>query len=241
MIEFRKVTKRFGLRTVLDRIDLSIGKGEIVFIIGKSGVGKSVLLKHIVGLMRPEEGEIWVGEREVTRLGEEDLLEVRVSCGMVFQHPALLDFLTTFENIAFGLRAHRCCSSEEEIMGKVFEKMECVNLKQEVAFRYPTELSYGAQKRVSVARALVLEPSYLLFDEPTTGLDPILTNSIHQLIRSLSKRLCVTSLVVSHDMRGALETADRIVMIDGGKIITEGNRQAMLACQHPLVREFLAG
>lgn len=239
MIEFKHVTKRFGDKLVLDRVSFQINRGEIVFVIGKSGMGKSVLLKNIVGLIRPDEGEIWVENQEVGRLRESEYFQVRKLCGMVFQYPALLDSLTVFENVAFGVRAHRLCSSEEELKKRVREKLRLAHLSEEIFPLFPTELSYGMQKRVSIARTLAVEPNYLLFDEPTTGLDPVATNGINDLIFRLSRTLKVTSVVVSHDMHCAIAIADRIFLLHEGKMIAEGPPSDMVYSSQPLVQEFM--
>lgn len=239
MIEFRKVSKRFGGKIVLDQMDLTFNDGEIIFIIGKSGMGKSVLLKHIVGLLRPDAGEIWIDGLEATRLKEEDYYPVRKKCGMVFQFPALLDSLTVFENIAFGVRAHRLVTTEAEVASLVEEKLSLVNLGKQYLSSYPTELSYGMQKRVSIARTLAVSPSYLLFDEPTTGLDPVTTSFINDLIQRLSRKLSVTSVVVSHDMHCALAIADKIYLLNRGKVVAAGTPDEMRASTSLLAQDFL--
>lgn len=238
MIEYRGLVKRFGSRTVLRGLDLRISEGEIVFILGTSGTGKSVLLKNTVGLLRPDEGEIWIDGREVSKLSEEDYLGVRKICGMVFQHPALFDSLSVFENVAFGLRRHFRLS-EEEIRAKVAKALRLVNLSG-VEDKLPARLSYGMQKRVSLARTVALEPRILLFDEPTTGLDPVTTTAVNKLIKDLSRELKTTSMVVSHDMQCALDIADRIVVLDQGAIVAQGTPAELKRSEVPLVRDFLA-
>jgi len=222
VIEFKAVSKRFGKKQVLDQVDFRLGDAEIVFVIGKSGMGKSVLLKHIVGLLQPDSGEIWVDDREVSHLGEAQLLEVRRRCGMVFQYPALLDSLSVFENIVFGLRVQRPELTESELQAIAREKLGLVGLNSSLLSRFPLELSSSTQKRVSIARTLAVGPKYLLFDEPTTGLDPVSTNTVNDLIFRLSRQLQVSSLVVSHDMHCALAIADRILLLDGAKIVVQG-------------------
>lgn len=238
VIEYRHLVKRFGTRTVLKGINLKIAEGEIVFILGTSGTGKSVLLKNTVGLLRPDEGEIWIDGREVSRFTEDQYLEVRKICGMVFQHPALFDSLTVFENVAFGLRRHYNFP-ENVIREKVRKALRLVNLSG-VDERLPAQISYGMQKRVSLARTVALEPRILLFDEPTTGLDPVTTTAVNQLIKNLSRELKTTSLVVSHDMICALAIADRIVVLDQGNIIEQGTPAELKTSKVPLVRDFLA-
>lgn len=238
MIQFRNLIKRFGDRTVLKGLSLDVREGEILFILGTSGTGKSVLLKNLVGLLRPDEGEIWIDGQEVSRFSEEEYLPIRKKCGMVFQHPALFDSLTIFENVAFGLRRHYNFD-EEVIRKKVSKALNLVHLSG-IESKKPAEISYGMQKRVSLARTVALEPKILLFDEPTTGLDPITTNAVNRLIFDLSRTLKTTSLVVSHDMHCALGIADRIVVLDKGEIVALGTPDEMKWSQVPLVRDFLA-
>ncbi len=238
MIKFEGVVKRFGERTVLDGISFDLAEGKILFVLGTSGTGKSVMLKNIVGLLRPEEGRIWVDGQEVSRISEAEYFAVRKKCGMVFQHPALFDSLTVFENVAFGLRRHTDLG-ERAIASAVKHSLALVNLR-DIERKMPAEISYGMQKRVSLARTLALEPKVLLFDEPTTGLDPVTTNAINQLIFSLSRQLKTTSIVVSHDMHCALDIADRIIVIDKGRIVEDGTPSQLRASTQPLVRDFLA-
>ena len=238
MIQFKNLVKRFGERTILNGLSLEVKKGEILFILGTSGTGKSVLLKNIVGLLRPDEGQIWIDGQEVSKLSEEEYLPVRKKCGMVFQHPALFDSLTIYENVAFGLRRHYNLP-EVEIQEKVRNALAMVHL-QGIEQKMPAAISYGMQKRVSLARTVALEPLILLFDEPTTGLDPITTNAVNQLILDLSRSLKTTSMVVSHDMHCALSIADRIVVLDKGEIVALGTPEEMKNCEVPLVKEFMA-
>lgn len=238
MIKFENIVKRFGQRTILKGISFAITEGEILFILGTSGTGKSVLLKNIVGLLRPDEGKIWIDGQEVSRISEEEYLPIRKKCGMVFQHPALFDSLTIFENVAFGLRKHYRLS-EAEIADRVKRCLALVNLKG-VEHQMPAELSYGMQKRVSLARTVAVEPRILLFDEPTTGLDPVTTNAVNHLIFELSRKLKTTSIVVSHDMHCALEIADRIIVLDQGNIVAQGTPEELKRSTHPLVRDFLS-
>jgi phospholipid/cholesterol/gamma-HCH transport system ATP-binding protein len=238
MIRFENIVKRFGERTILKGISFEVEEGEIIFVLGTSGTGKSVLLKNIVGLLRPDEGKIWIDGQEVSRIPEEDYFPVRKKCGMVFQHPALFDSLSVFENVAFGLRRHMRLS-EDEIAARVERCLSLVNLKG-IEHKTPSQISYGMQKRVSLARTLALEPRILLFDEPTTGLDPVTTNAVNQLIRDLSRKLKTTSMVVSHDMHCALAIADRIIVLDQGHIVEQGSPQELRSSSHPLVKDFLA-
>lgn len=240
MIEFKKVFKTFGTKKVLQGLSFRVEKGEIVFLLGRSGVGKSVTLKHLVGLIRPDKGEIWVDGQEITHYTEAEYFPVRRKCGMVFQFPALLDSLTVQQNIAFGLRAHAIVEPREE-RAYIVDKLRLVNLGESVLGKYPNELSFGMQKRVSIARTVAIQPSYLLFDEPTTSLDPVTTRSVHDLIQSLSRKLNVTSLVISHDMAGALSIADRILIVDQGQIVDHGTPKEILRSEYPLTREFMRG
>jgi phospholipid/cholesterol/gamma-HCH transport system ATP-binding protein len=192
-----------------------------------------------VGLLRPTAGEIWIDGQEVSHLSEEDYLPVRKMCGMVFQHPALFDSLSVYDNVAFGMRKHLRELSEAQIQARVYECLELVHLKKEVSAKFPAEISYGMQKRVSLARTVAVNPRILLFDEPTTGLDPITTRAINQLILELSRQLNTTSLVVSHDMACALEIADRIIVLDQGHVVEQGPTEKVKNSAVPLVRDFL--
>lgn len=238
MIEFKNLVKSFGERTILKGLSLSIEQGEILFILGTSGTGKSVLLKNLVGLLRPDQGEIWIDGEEVSQFTEEQYLAIRKKCGMVFQQPALFDSLTVYENVAFGLRRHYRLE-ESQIREKVTTALGLVHLIG-IEKKMPSQISYGMQKRVSLARTIALEPKILLFDEPTTGLDPVTTNAVNQLIFDLSRTLKTTSIVVSHDMQCALAIADKIVVMDQGKIVDSGTPESLKKSQVPLVKEFLA-
>lgn len=238
MIEFKQVVKSFGGREILKSISLRIEVGEIVFILGTSGTGKSVLLKTLVGLLRADSGEIWIDGRETSRISESEYLEIRKFCGMVFQQPALFDSYSVFDNVAFGLRSLERLP-EDQVRERVFETLKAVHLG-DVSKKFPAEISYGMQKRVSLARTLALRPRILLFDEPTTGLDPITTTTVNELIAELSRKFKTTSLVVSHDMNCALAIADRIVVLDQGQIVAEGSPAELKKSQVPLVRDFLA-
>lgn len=238
MIKFQNVVKRFGPRTVLNGLSFELAEGKILFVLGKSGTGKSVMLKNIVGLLRPEEGKIWIDGQEVSRISEEEYFPIRKKCGMVFQHPALFDSLTIYENVAYGLRRHTKMD-ERAIASTVRHSLQLVQLEG-IEQKLPAEISYGMQKRVSLARTIALEPKILLFDEPTTGLDPVTTNAVNQLIFSLSRQLRTTSIVVSHDMHCALDIADRIIVLDAGKIAEDGSVAQLKNSQHPLVKDFLS-
>lgn len=241
-IRFDKVTKAFGNRpAILKDFSFEVSSGQILFILGKSGMGKSVTLKHIVGLLKPDSGAVYVNEINVSVLKEAELPSIRQICGMVFQHPALIDSLTVYENVSFGLRHPRFQSlSEDKIKSIVIEKLGLVHLSADLLDRYPSEISYGMQKRVSLARTLAPGPQYLLFDEPTTGLDPITTNTVNDLIYELSRKLNVTSIVVSHDMGCALKAADRILFLDQGQILFFGTKHEIMESQNPLIQSFLS-
>ncbi len=251
-IRFEGVSKGFGpaesRKTILRDVSFSVASGEILFILGRSGMGKSVTLKHIVGILKPDSGRVEVDGIDVTRLGEDELAEIRRVCGMVFQHPALLDSLTVYDNVAFGLRTPQYRLSRREPLTSdeeraiVLEKLKLVHLNESILERRPPEISYGMQKRVSLARTLAPSPRYLLFDEPTTGLDPITTTAVNDLIRDLSRELRVTSVVVSHDMACALKIADRILVLDQARILALGTVPEIVARgkTEPLIRDFLS-
>lgn len=236
MLEFRNVTKTFGENVVLRDLSFRTNEGEILFILGTSGTGKSVLLKLIVGLLRVTSGEIYLNSQKISDLSEEDFFPVRRKCGMVFQHPALFDSMSVLENVAFGIRE----LSDEEMRARVVETLKVVGLGEDTLPLKTSRLSYGMQKRVSLARTLAVKPDVLLFDEPTTGLDPVTTQSVNQLIRSSSKEYKCTSLVVSHDMESALTLADRILVLSKGCIVELATPQEIRKSQVPLVREFLS-
>lgn len=236
MIRFENLVKKFGERTVLNGISFEVQKGEILFILGTSGTGKSVLLKNLVGLLNPDDGNIWIDGENIVGFNEDQFLAIRRKVGMVFQQPALFDSLNVFENIAFGLKRldHLIGSALKE---RVAESLKLVHLEG-FEQRKVSSLSYGQQKRVSLARTIALKPQVLLFDEPTTGLDPQMTTTINQLIKELSLELKTTSIVVSHDMKCALEIADRIIMLDQGQVIADGTPDRLKNHSHPLVQEF---
>ena len=234
-IKFENVFKSFGPKKILDGISFHVQTGEILFILGKSGTGKSVTLENIIGLLKSDAGTIEIDNMRVDNLTEEALSPVRKMCGMVFQHPALLDSLSVYENIGFGLRGN----APEKIRARILECLALVHLEESVLQRKPPEISYGMQKRVSLARTIAPSPRYLLFDEPTTGLDPITTNAINELIYELSRKLKVTSIVVSHDMGCALRIADRILILDQGKVLAVGSVNDIKQNESPLIQDFL--
>jgi phospholipid/cholesterol/gamma-HCH transport system ATP-binding protein len=238
-IELKKVSKRFGRLVVLDELDLSIAEGESITIIGASGTGKSVLLKHIVGLLRPDTGEVWFDGQRIDTMTERKLMDVRQRFGFLFQMGALFDSLTVGENIAFPLVEHTH-KRPDEIRRIVAQKLEMVGLPG-MEKKMPAQLSGGQKKRVALARAIALDPEVILYDEPTTGLDPVRADVINQLIIRLKKELNVTSITVTHDMASAFKISDRIVMLHEGKIIFDGTPQQIQASENPIVRQFVTG
>ena len=239
MIRVRGLRKRLGAKQVLDGVDLDIEAGETVVVMGRSGSGKSVLLRHIIGLMTPDEGSIEVEEQEIVGMAERELDSVRRRFGMLFQSAALFDSLTVGDNVGLGLREHLRLG-EPEVRRRVAERLEWVGLAGVEAMK-PASLSGGMRKRVGLARALAMDPQYILYDEPTTGLDPIMADAIDQLIRSLQKRLGVTSVVVTHDMTSAYKVADRMVMLHEGKMVFSGSPDETRAATHAVVRQFVQG
>ncbi|MBY0371808.1 ATP-binding cassette domain-containing protein [bacterium] len=233
MIEFKNVTKHFGSRRVLDGLSFEVPQGQAAFLLGKSGAGKSVALRHIVGLEAVESGQVLVNGRDVSALDDAGLLEVRRECGMVFQFPALMDSLTVMENLLLGVR------EAEAPQTLAADLLRQVGLDAKFLSFFPPELSFGIQKRVSVARALAARPRVLLFDEPTTGLDPVASRAMHALIRDLNRSLGLTALVVSHDIEGALEVADQIFLLEGGRVVDQGSPQAIRQSQAPLTASFV--
>ncbi|TMQ66146.1 MAG: ABC transporter ATP-binding protein [Candidatus Eisenbacteria bacterium] len=239
MIRIRGLTKRLGTKQVLDGVDLDIGKGESVVVMGRSGTGKSVLLKHVIGLMTPDQGSIEIDGQEIVGLKEHDLDEVRKRFGMLFQGAALFDSLTVGENVGLALREHQRLD-EREVRRRVAERLEWVGLSG-VEDMKPASLSGGMRKRVGLARAIAMDPQVILYDEPTTGLDPIMADVIDQLIRGLQRRLGVTTVVVTHDLVSAYKLADRIAMLHDGKVVFTGTVDETRHTQDPLVRQFVQG
>ena len=239
MIEIRGLKKRLRRRWVLNGVDLDIHDGESVVVIGQSGTGKSVLLKHIIGLMQPDEGSIEVDGKVMTGLRERELNEVRKRFGMLFQSSALFDSLSVGENIALPLREHTHMSSAE-IAQRVRERLEWVGMQGIENYR-TSSLSGGMRKRVGLARAIAMDPAYILYDEPTTGLDPIMADVINRLIRSLQKRIGVTSIVVTHDLHSAMQVGDLLAMIHGGRVVFTGTPAEAHVTSNELVRQFIEG
>ena len=239
MISVRQLSKTLGAQQVLSGLDLEIASGETCVIIGRSGCGKSVLLKHLIGLFQPTSGEVWVEGEEITHLPERKLGGIRKKLGMLFQSAALFDSMNVEENIAFPLR-EAGLKDEREIRERVGEALEMVDLAGEQQ-KMPEKLSGGMRKRVGLARTIVGRPACILYDEPTTGLDPIAADSINHLIRRLQKRLQVTSVVVTHDMRTAFTIADRIAMMHEGRIYFHGTVDALKAAQDMVITDFIEG
>ncbi len=238
-IVLQGVSKAFEGNQVLDGLDFTIRRGETVVVIGRSGEGKSVMLKHIVRLLEPDTGKVWVDGVDMTSLSRRELFEVRKRFGMLFQGAALFDSMTICENIGLGLREH-FDMSEEEIRMRACKCLAQVGL-QAVEDKLPSELSGGMKKRAGLARAIAMEPDYILYDEPTTGLDPITSDAINDLIIQLQRELNVTSIVVTHDMASAFKVADRIAMLHQGRIIYEDTVEATRETDDPVVRQFIEG
>jgi phospholipid/cholesterol/gamma-HCH transport system ATP-binding protein len=239
VIRIRGLKKKLGTKQVLDGVDLEVRQGETLLIMGRSGTGKSVLLKHIIGLMTPDEGSIEVDDVNIVGLAEKELNDVRRRFGMLFQGAALFDSLTVGENIALPLREH-ASMSEAEIRARVSERLDWVGLSG-VEDMKPASLSGGMKKRVGLARAIAMDPRFVLYDEPTTGLDPIMADVIDQLIRSLQRRLGVTSIVVTHDMQSAFKVADRMALLNDGRVVFLGTPDDVRTTRDPLVRQFVEG
>ncbi|MBU1628244.1 ABC transporter ATP-binding protein [bacterium] len=239
LIRYVDVYKSFKSKVVLKGANLDVRGGEVLVIIGGSGTGKSVILKLLTGLLDPDSGDIFFGEDNIVEKTEDELLEIRKKIGMLFQSGALFDSLSVYENIAYPLREHTNIP-ESEIREKIKEKLSLVGLTN-VEHLYPAELSGGMRKRVSLARSIVFEPCLILYDEPTTGLDPSTSNMINELIINLQKKLNVTSIVVTHDMNTVRIVADRIAMLYKGEIIIEGLAAEVLSSENEIVRDFITG
>jgi len=239
MIEVRDLRKQFGGRTVLDDVSFRIDDGESMVIIGRSGSGKSVLLKHIIGLLKPDSGAVFIAGENIVPMNERQLLDVRRGFGMVFQGAALFDSLTVAENVGFAFRRDPSLTPEA-VARKVAEALEMVDLPG-TQNRKPDELSGGMRKRVGLARAIVYQPEIVLYDEPTTGLDPIVSDSIDQLMVRVRDKLKVTTVVVTHDMRTARRLGQRILLLHEKKIYAEGTSDEIFNSRDPVVRQFVEG
>jgi len=241
MIKLRNLRKSFGKQDVLLDVNLDIRRGETIVIIGQSGGGKSVILKHMIGLLQPDGGEVSVDNVTISTPKFFDTHTIRKRMGMLFQMGALFDSMTTGENIAFALREHHPELSEKQIQDQVTEKLQLINLVPEFRTKMPNELSGGMKKRVALARAIALSPEILLYDEPTTGLDPITSDVINDLILDMQSKLGVTSVVVTHDMVSAFKVADRIAMLYKGRIIEIGTVDEIKNTSNPFVKQFITG
>ncbi|MBL9013989.1 MAG: ABC transporter ATP-binding protein [Myxococcales bacterium] len=236
-VRVRGLTKSFGTNLVLDNLDLDIERGKVNVILGASGAGKSVLIKHFMCLLRPDKGHIWVDGTDVLSLGAQELAKFRRKFGLVFQFAALFDSLTVEENCAFPLKEHTK-KSASEIRDIVGDRLGALGL-QGTQKKYPGELSGGMRKRVGLARALVLEPEILMYDEPTTGLDPLATRNVDEMILDACARYKVTSVVISHDMASVFRIADRIAMLHNKRILAAGTAEVIAGSTDPFVYEFL--
>lgn len=239
-IVFDDIVKRFGERLVLDRISLTLEKGKTTVILGPSGCGKTVLIKHLIVLLRPSSGAVYFKGQRIDQLGEQALGTIRTQFGFLFQGGALFDSLTVAENIVFPIQQHRKVHHWRELEDLVRDKLAMVGMDgyQE---SYPADLSGGQCKRVALARAIAMNPEVILYDEPTTGLDPIRSDVINELVLKLQRELSVTSVVVTHDMKSAYKIADRIIMLHNGKIIADGDAQTIRDHPHPRVQQFIHG
>jgi phospholipid/cholesterol/gamma-HCH transport system ATP-binding protein len=239
VIKLTNVHKSFGPQKVLDGLDLSIPAGQITAIIGPSGEGKSVLIKHMIGLLKPDSGTIEVDGESILGLRRQQLNRVREKFGMLFQGAALFDSMNVFENVAFPLR-EKTKLSKDEIRARVLSALEDVGLKN-VERKFTDELSGGMKKRVGLARALLLNPKIILFDEPTTGLDPIIKRAIHQLIRDTHAKFGFTAVIVSHEIPAIFDIAQNVAMLYKGKILQFGSADEIRTSSHPVVRQFISG
>lgn len=236
-IQFIDVHKSFGDRTILDGVSFTVETGTTFAILGPSGIGKTVTITHIVGLLRPDSGRIIVDGQEVTNLSERELAAVRKKVQLVFQSGALFDSMTVWENVAFPLRD--LTLSEEEIDQRVHEKLRLVEI-EDIADLMPSELSTGVKRAVAIARALAVEPRSILYDEPTTMVDPLMSQTINGLIRKMQKQLGMTQIVVTHDIANCAEkVADRVALLDKGRFVFNGTMEELYASDHPVVREFV--
>src|SRR5687768_1100332 len=239
MISLQNLYKSFDGKQVLRDMSIDVERGETVVIVGGSGTGKSVTLKHIIGLLKPDRGRVIVDGQDVTAMQSRDLNEFRRRFGMSFQEGALFDSMTVFENIAFPLRRHTKMT-EAEIRARVYECLEDVHLPG-VEKKRPAELSGGMRRRVGFARAISLKPDILLFDEPTTGLDPVISDVVADLIVEMDQKLGTTTVTITHDMKVAFKIADRVAMLCNGKIIEQGTPEEFQESQNPIVRQFVEG
>jgi phospholipid/cholesterol/gamma-HCH transport system ATP-binding protein len=239
MIELHNVRKRFGQQVVLDGVDFTVKDGETVALLGPSGCGKSVLLKHIVGLNRQDSGTVIVDGKDVAHLKREELRQLRSTIGYVFQNGALFDSMSVFENIRLGITNEDQFRDMDYCRERVNRCLKLVNLTAETALKFPAQLSGGMRKRVGISRAIAGTPKYLLYDEPTSGLDPVNADIIDDLVKSLADELGVTSVMVTHDVRGAIRVANRLALLTNGRIVLQGTPKEFMESSVPEVREFL--
>jgi phospholipid/cholesterol/gamma-HCH transport system ATP-binding protein len=239
MIELYGLHKAFGKQVVLDRVDFEVREGETVALLGPSGTGKSVLLKHIIGLIHPDRGTVIVDGKDVNTLKRKELSELRSQIGYVFQNGALFDSMNVFENVRLGITDENKFRDLEYCRQRIAECIRLVNLPPDTIEKYPAQLSGGMRKRVGIARAIAGKPKYLLYDEPTSGLDPVNADIIDGLVQRLDDELGVTSVMVTHDVRGAFRVADRLALLSEGSIVMQGTPQEFLDSKNPKVREFL--
>ena len=238
IIEIVDLHKSFGEHQVLTGINLSVPAGNTCVILGGSGSGKTVLMKHMIGLLKPDSGQVIIDGEDLVPMGPEDLERMRHKFGMVFQAAALFDSMNVYDNVAFPLREHRSMS-EEEIQKLVREKLDLMGLPRVAEQKYPADLSGGMRKRVGLARAIVMNPKIVLYDEPTTGLDPITTDYVDEMILAAQRELGITSVVISHDIASAFNIADQIAFLNKGVILEQGPPEQVRASQHPAVKVFL--
>lgn len=239
IIELIDIHKSFGKQKVLDGLSLSVPRGRTTVIIGRSGGGKSVVLKHMIGLIKPDRGQVLVGGQDITQLDDRELNQVRRRFGMLFQDAALFDSMNVGDNVAFPIREHTRLGAAE-VRRLVAEKLAMVGLTG-AEEKLPSQLSGGMRKRAGLARAMALEPEIILFDEPTTGLDPLLTDAINRLIKETQERLNITAVVISHDLNGAYRIAHNIAMLYQGRIVASGSPDEIRASQDPVVQQFIHG
>ena len=241
IIEFKEVHKYFGTKKVLKGLNFTIKEGNVAVVMGPSGTGKSTVIKHMVGLLKPTSGEVIVEGLNIAKANEQELLEVRKKIGFAFQFGALFDSMSIYENIAFPLCEHTNYD-EKKIKEEVIKSLELVGLKhQEIMHLFPHELSGGMQKRVAIARTIILRPNIILYDEPTSGLDPIASDLISRLIVKLQKELGTTSVVISHDINESFKIADQMIMLYEGKVLADDKPQFFKTTDNPIIRQFIDG